>query len=251
MTTAAAAPEPVFDDTNVLVYAAVPAFPLHADARTRLTELETAGVRLWISRQTLREYLPALSRPSTYSPPIPMTTLIGDVIAPLSLSSGGRRSNSDFRPADHPCDGALRREAGVRCQHRRDHDDSKHKATPHPQRRRLCSVLDLGRHPPAGCSSLKEVIGGSGGGMGLQSFPLREWMALSLPCVPPDSRHLTSLSPSPQPHAQRHDNRLDILGERGGPGAAVEGFDTFVAAFFEHAHRGDVADHIVGISGHP
>jgi len=44
MTTAAVAPEPMFVDTNVLVYAAVPAFPLHVDARMRLTELEAAGV---------------------------------------------------------------------------------------------------------------------------------------------------------------------------------------------------------------
>ncbi len=50
----------------------------------RLTELEAAGACLWISRQTLREYLSALSRPSAYSPPIPMTSLIGDVSALLS-----------------------------------------------------------------------------------------------------------------------------------------------------------------------
>ena len=81
MTTAAAAPEPVFVDTNVLVYAAIPAFPLHVDARTRLTELEAAGAPLWISRQTLREYLSALSRPSTYTPPIPTTSLLADVSA--------------------------------------------------------------------------------------------------------------------------------------------------------------------------
>jgi len=84
MTTAAVAPEPVFVDTNVVVYAAVPAFPLHVDARMRLTELESTGVCLWISRQTLREYLSALSRPSAYSPPIPMTSLIGDVSALLA-----------------------------------------------------------------------------------------------------------------------------------------------------------------------
>ncbi len=36
MTTAAVAPEPVFVDTNVLVYAAIPAFPLHTDARALL-----------------------------------------------------------------------------------------------------------------------------------------------------------------------------------------------------------------------
>ena len=63
MTTAAAAPEPVFVDTNVLIYAAIPAFPWHADAVARLTELEAAGAPLWISRQSLREYLSALSRP--------------------------------------------------------------------------------------------------------------------------------------------------------------------------------------------
>jgi len=84
MTIAAAAPEPVFVDTNVLVYAAIPAFPLHVDAKTRLTELEADGAPLWISRQTLREYLSALSRPSTYTPPIPMTSLLADVSALLS-----------------------------------------------------------------------------------------------------------------------------------------------------------------------
>ncbi|MGB0068831.1 MAG: hypothetical protein WBQ11_12345, partial [Isosphaeraceae bacterium] len=84
MTTVAVAPEPVFVDTNLLVYAAFPAFPLHVDARMRLTELEAAGVCHWISRQTLREYLSALSRLSAYSPPIPMTSLIGDVSAFLS-----------------------------------------------------------------------------------------------------------------------------------------------------------------------
>jgi predicted nucleic acid-binding protein len=84
MTTAAAAPEPVFVDTNVLVYAAIPAFPLHVDAKTRLTGLEANGAPLWISRQTLREYLSALSRPSTYTPPIPMTSLIADVSTLLS-----------------------------------------------------------------------------------------------------------------------------------------------------------------------
>jgi predicted nucleic acid-binding protein len=37
--TAVAAPEPVFLDTNVLVYAAIPAFPQHGDAVLRLSEL--------------------------------------------------------------------------------------------------------------------------------------------------------------------------------------------------------------------
>ena len=83
MTTAAAAAETVFVDTNVLVYAAIPAFPLHVDAKSRLTGLEADGAPLWISRQTLREYLSALS-PSTYTPPIPMTSLIANVFTLLS-----------------------------------------------------------------------------------------------------------------------------------------------------------------------
>ncbi len=81
MTIAVEAHEPVFVDTNVLVYAAIPAFPLHLDAKARLKELEADSAPLWISRQTLREYLSALSRPSTYTPPIPMTSLCADVSA--------------------------------------------------------------------------------------------------------------------------------------------------------------------------
>ena len=65
MTTAAVAHEPVFVDTNVLVDAAVPAFPLHFDAKAKSRELEANSAPLWISRQPLREYLSALSRPST------------------------------------------------------------------------------------------------------------------------------------------------------------------------------------------
>jgi predicted nucleic acid-binding protein len=84
MTTAAAVPEPVFLDTNVLIYAAIPAFPWHGDAVKRLDELDAAGAPLWISRQTLREYLSALSRPSTYTPAIPMGTLLADITALLA-----------------------------------------------------------------------------------------------------------------------------------------------------------------------
>jgi len=84
MTTAAAAPEPVFVDTNVLIYAAIPAFAWHADAVARLTELKAVGAPLWISRQTLREYLSALSRPSTYTPTIAMASLLADIPALLA-----------------------------------------------------------------------------------------------------------------------------------------------------------------------
>lgn len=96
MTTAAAVPEPVFVDTNVLIYAAIPAFPLHAEAAQRLGELEATGTPLWISRQTLREYLSALSRPSTYTPPIAMASLLADISALLAMVA----SSASSRPRE-------------------------------------------------------------------------------------------------------------------------------------------------------
>ena len=84
MTTAGAGPEPVFVDTNAIIYAALPSFPWHADAVARLTELEAVGAPLWISRHTLREYLSALSRSSTYTPTIRMDALLADIPALLA-----------------------------------------------------------------------------------------------------------------------------------------------------------------------
>jgi predicted nucleic acid-binding protein len=80
MTTVVAAPDPVFVDTNILVYAAVPAFPLHAAALARLDALRQAGVALWLSRQILREYLATLTRPQAFTPPIAPGVLVADVI---------------------------------------------------------------------------------------------------------------------------------------------------------------------------
>jgi len=79
MTTADAAPDPVFVDTNVLVFANVATAPLYALAGATLRSLEAAGVDLWISRQILREYLATLSRPQSYTPPLAMATLVADV----------------------------------------------------------------------------------------------------------------------------------------------------------------------------
>jgi predicted nucleic acid-binding protein len=90
MTTAAAAPDPVFVDTNVLVYAAISSSPFHGPAFARLDALGKAGVELWISRQVLREYLALLSRPQPYTSPLPAATLVGDVI----------RLQSQFRIAE-------------------------------------------------------------------------------------------------------------------------------------------------------
>jgi predicted nucleic acid-binding protein len=70
---------PVFVDTNVLVYAKLGHSPLHSVATAALRQLEQAGSALWISRQVLREYLAAMTRPNTLTAPIPIATLIADV----------------------------------------------------------------------------------------------------------------------------------------------------------------------------
>jgi len=58
----------VFIDTNILVYASFPGTPLHDAARARLTDLESSGVVFWTSRQVLREFLAATTRPGVVVP---------------------------------------------------------------------------------------------------------------------------------------------------------------------------------------
>jgi predicted nucleic acid-binding protein len=74
MTTGAG--EPVFLDTNILVYACWSVAPLHARALAAIQQREAAGVSLWISRQVLREYLATLARPRVG---IPIATLTAEV----------------------------------------------------------------------------------------------------------------------------------------------------------------------------
>lgn len=71
--------DPVFVDTNVLIYHQIASSPFHAAARNQLRDLSAAGHPLWGSRQILREYLAAMSRPGTVKPPLPITALIADV----------------------------------------------------------------------------------------------------------------------------------------------------------------------------
>jgi predicted nucleic acid-binding protein len=87
---ATTAADPVFADTNVLVYAAIASAPLYGPAFARLDAFRQAGVELWVSRQILREYLAVLSRPQPYTPPLPTATLIADII----------RFQSQFRIAE-------------------------------------------------------------------------------------------------------------------------------------------------------
>jgi predicted nucleic acid-binding protein len=68
-----------FIDANVLVYAALTHHPLYGTAIARLLALWGAGAELWISRQVMREYLAAMTRPGQYTGTIPVASLIGDV----------------------------------------------------------------------------------------------------------------------------------------------------------------------------
>ncbi len=82
----------VFIDTNILVYAHLALAPLHATAVAALQGLLAAGAELWISRQTLREYLSAMTQPGalTGSISIPLPSLLADV----------RSFAADFRIAE-------------------------------------------------------------------------------------------------------------------------------------------------------
>ncbi len=83
----------IFVDTNILIYANLAASPLRATAITRLQDLEAAGGELWISRQTLREYLCAMTKPGLVAgAAMSLPSLIADVqnfAADLELAEDG------------------------------------------------------------------------------------------------------------------------------------------------------------------
>jgi predicted nucleic acid-binding protein len=76
---ATTAAEPVFIDTNILVYSTRPLSAHHAAAARALERLGAAGSTLWISPQILREYLAVVTRPQAIAPGLPMATAINDV----------------------------------------------------------------------------------------------------------------------------------------------------------------------------
>lgn len=61
--------EPLFVDTNILIYANVATAPLHEDALKALEAVYQTGQPLWISRQVLREFIAARTRPQTFAQP--------------------------------------------------------------------------------------------------------------------------------------------------------------------------------------
>lgn len=69
----------VFIDTNVLIYANLALSPFHRHATERLQRLDEQNIELWISRQTLREYLAVMTRPGDLTGTIPIKSLLEDV----------------------------------------------------------------------------------------------------------------------------------------------------------------------------
>ena len=61
--------EPLFIDTNILIYANVTGAPFHKQALDALTLAQQSESPLWISRQVLREFIAARTRPQTFSKP--------------------------------------------------------------------------------------------------------------------------------------------------------------------------------------
>ncbi len=59
--------EPLFIDTNILIYANVATAPLHDQALTAIRQAHQTGRPLWISRQVLREFIAARTRPQTFA----------------------------------------------------------------------------------------------------------------------------------------------------------------------------------------
>jgi predicted nucleic acid-binding protein len=73
------AADPVFVDTNILVYATRPSARQHVVALAALNRLEDEASTLWVSPQVLREYLAVVTRPQVSAPALPMTTAVADV----------------------------------------------------------------------------------------------------------------------------------------------------------------------------
>jgi predicted nucleic acid-binding protein len=71
--------DPVFLDTNVLIYASRPASPVHQAARARMAAFDDAGCPLWVSPQVLREYLAVVTRPQGATPPLRAAEALRDI----------------------------------------------------------------------------------------------------------------------------------------------------------------------------
>lgn len=70
-----------FVDTNVLLRATLVTMPLHREAAALLSAQRERGATLWISRQVIREYLAATTRPQAFLTPMPAAEIAARVQA--------------------------------------------------------------------------------------------------------------------------------------------------------------------------
>lgn len=68
--------EPLFIDTNILIYANVATTPRHEQALRAIKKARQARRALWISRQVLREFIVARTRSQTFAQPSPPEVVI-------------------------------------------------------------------------------------------------------------------------------------------------------------------------------
>ena len=73
------AADPVFVDTNILVFATMLDSPFHTSALLALDNFEKERVPLWISRQVLARASATLTRGDPQAWPVPLAELILDV----------------------------------------------------------------------------------------------------------------------------------------------------------------------------
>ncbi len=71
--------DPIFVDTNVLIYANLALSPFYPAAIGALQALHVAKAPIWISRQVLREYLAAMTRPGALTGSIAAAELAADI----------------------------------------------------------------------------------------------------------------------------------------------------------------------------
>ena len=73
------AADPIFIDTNVLVYASRTTAHAFQRAHAALVRLEDEGTDLCVSRQVLREYLVTVTRPQADAAPLTLEAAVADV----------------------------------------------------------------------------------------------------------------------------------------------------------------------------
>lgn len=71
--------DPVFVDTNILIYAQQALSPFHAPATSKMRDLAALGHVLCVSRQVFREYLAVMSQPAMLTASVPMASLLADI----------------------------------------------------------------------------------------------------------------------------------------------------------------------------